>query len=91
MRNCLIVIGLAFLSSFATASDMEDMSITARRLAAEIAHINQINIDREFTQNLHYVMVVQKPSLRDYEIIVDGIWVEKTDERIDDEKSDETS
>jgi hypothetical protein len=70
---------------------MEDMSITARRLAAEIAHINQIDIDKEFTQDLHYVMVVQKPRLINNEIIVDGVWVEKTDERIDDEKSDETS
>lgn len=95
MRKSLILVGLTFLSSFATANDIEEMTVTARRLSTDLLHVSQLELQREFNQELRELLsVVHTPILPevDYEIDfeIKRFWVEKTDDH-DDEKSEKTS
>ena len=95
MRKSLILVGLTFLSSFATASDIEELTVTARRLSSDLLHVSQLELQREFDQEVRELLsVVHKPMLPevDYKINfeIKQFWVEKTDDH-DDEKSEKTS
>lgn len=95
MRKSLILVGLTFLSSFATANDIEEMTVTARRLSTDLLHVSQLELQKEFNQELRALLsVVHKPVLPeiDYKIDfeIERFWVEKTDDH-DDEKSEKTS
>ena len=93
MRNSLILVGLIFLSSFATASDIEEVTVTARRLSMDLLHTSQLELQKEFNKELKMMLSVAQPAvIPPFNVkfsLTEG-WVEITD-NIADEKSDETS
>jgi len=92
MRKSLILVGLTFLSSFATASDIEEVTVTARRLSMDLLHTSQLELQKEFNKELKMMLSVAQPAIQPFNVkfsLTEG-WVEQTD-NIDDEKSDETS
>ena len=92
MRKSLILVGLTFLSSFATASDIEEVTVTARRLSMDLLHTSQLELQKEFNIELKMMLSVVRPAIPPLNVkfsLTEG-WVEQTD-NIDDEKSDETS
>ena len=92
MRKSLILVGLTFLSSFATASDIEEVTVTARRLSMDLLHTSQLELQKEFNKELKMMLSVAQPAIPPFNVkfsLTEG-WVGQTD-NIDDEKSDETS
>ena len=59
MEN-LAVIALCLLSSFASAKDIEELVVTAKRIRIVIEHLSTNHKQNPITGNWHYVQVAEK-------------------------------
>ena len=81
MRKSLILVGLTFLSSFATASDIEEVTVTARRLSMDLLHTSQLELQKEFNKELKMMLSVAQPAIPPFNVkfsLTEG-WVEHTE------------